>query len=65
MSHPASMSGWLNLWSLIADLQSHLEFELGFEAYEVAWERGENADWKASSAMLSQALSLEQIQMVM
>jgi hypothetical protein len=44
VTHPHSLTGWLNVWPLIEELQQHLRSELGEKAYNAAWEQGKLLD---------------------
>lgn len=41
---PASVSGWLHCWPLLARLRADLLARLGEEVYQAAWERGGRRD---------------------
>lgn len=44
---PAWVSGWLHRWSLLTRLRAELEYQLGEEVYQAAWERGGRYDLEA------------------
>jgi LuxR family maltose regulon positive regulatory protein len=43
-THPASAPAWMEKWPLLTRLREQLEAELGADAYQAAWERGETLD---------------------
>jgi DNA-binding CsgD family transcriptional regulator len=44
---PASLTGWMERWPLLTRFRASLGAELGAEAFEAAWVRGETSDLKA------------------
>jgi hypothetical protein len=44
MNHPLSSTGWIEQWSPIEELRLELENQLGREAYNSAWKRGQSLD---------------------
>ena len=53
-SRPAHLTGWTRRWALMKRLQASLENELGTEAYNAAWERGNALDLDAILQEISQ-----------
>jgi predicted ATPase/DNA-binding CsgD family transcriptional regulator len=52
---PGWANGWLHRWPLITRLRADLRHQLGEEAYQAAWELGQNADLQTTMrSILSQ-----------
>lgn len=46
LTHPTSLTGWMEKWMLLKRWQTKLETDLGPERYEAAWERGTKLELK-------------------
>ncbi len=57
-THPKSLNGWLERWSLITQLRADLELELGQTAFDAAWDRGTQFDAEQIATDLLQELSI-------
>ncbi|MFC1961102.1 NB-ARC domain-containing protein, partial [Chloroflexota bacterium] len=55
-THPASITGWMEKWSLLMQTRRDLEAELGTDEFQVAWERGSQLDLEATFADLVKTL---------
>ena len=44
LTHPASVTGWMEQWGLLSRLRAKMETQLGTEAYSAAWEQGAQSD---------------------
>ena len=52
LNHPAAPLGWLEQWPLFVQKRQQLEADLGADAYEVAWARGQDRELDAVVADL-------------
>jgi hypothetical protein len=52
-AHPLSATGWQAQWPLLAEVRAQLKRDLGAEAFQGAWERGEQLDIDATIIQLT------------
>ena len=57
--HPKSATGWLEHWSLIAEIQEDLEAQLDTKTYQSAWQRGKMLDLEQVAKDLLASYSIE------
>ncbi|MFC1960548.1 LuxR C-terminal-related transcriptional regulator, partial [Chloroflexota bacterium] len=51
-THPASITGWMEIWSFLMQTRHELEDELGVDEFQAAWVRGGQFDLDATIAGL-------------
>jgi tetratricopeptide (TPR) repeat protein len=56
-NHPLSPTGWLEQWSVIDELRQELKQQLGQDAYESAWKRGQSLDLETAFSRLQVEIS--------